>query len=188
MGDYTKNNVKIGTCGQAYYSTYQMLKDLKENRPGDLGDGEFYLNEDMGAIFAFPYPEFDGKPIGSVSVFHEQDKLELFAYSGDAYHRQVRYYLQPTHCEGVNVYADCPMGKGSVRPKYQLYGEARLTGGEWGVVMVCPYCKEKTIFEEHEIQAMYEERPDVLTEREVELFNRMLKTFERNGSKITKCT
>lgn len=66
MGDYLKNGEKIGTCGDAYYATKQMLEKHKDDP-----ESGYYLNPENGCSFAFPYPAYDGKDVGGISNFHE---------------------------------------------------------------------------------------------------------------------
>jgi hypothetical protein len=165
MGDYTKNGTgaKIGTCGRAYYATKGMLEKI-----GNDNEANWYLNPANKAFFAFPFPEFDGKQIGDISVFHTEERDEfmvrLKSAGRNSYHGNLVFHKHPAGGEGLNFFCDCPYhNNGNTSRnfnneylkfylKYQTYYDGRLTiAGE------CIYCRELNIFDEDEIAEMCHE-------------------------------
>lgn len=160
MGDYTKEGVKIGTCGRAYYATKQQLEDKR-----NTGDYEIreYLNPKNKCHFAFPYPEFDGKEIGDISIFHkEAHELIILEISKEnkTFHKKIPFHTHPTGGQGINLFCDCPYHsaenvsrnfEGDIEKFYLRY-EAMQEDGSSAIVGECIYCGEANIFEKHEAE------------------------------------
>jgi hypothetical protein len=160
MGDFTNNGTKIGTCGKAYYATKEML----EKQLGD-DDAKAYLNPANKCFFAFPFPRFDGKAIGNISVFHTEEHeefvLEMAKAEKQSFHKPLVFHKNPAGGEGINLFCDCPYHSAErvsrnfdnttlkFYLKYQTYFDGRLTiAGE------CIYCRELNIFDADEVLEM----------------------------------
>lgn len=127
MGDYTRNNVKIGTCGRAYYSTRRMLMEYH-----DQGDPEvrWYLDPVNKAEFAFPFPEWDHKRIGTISSIHTD--------------QCIRYHI------GLSDSEACTCGC----KDHILTGE-QYTGSKDGKTVVkveCSSCRRGYLLEDHDVE------------------------------------
>ena len=72
MGEYIKD-VKIGTCEDLYYTTYNQLKTWK---PGGIERAP-YLNVDSGDRFRFPFPDEKEIKIGDYQDFDRGYLIEL---------------------------------------------------------------------------------------------------------------
>jgi len=157
MGDFTNNGTKIGTCGKAYYATKEML----EKQLGD-DDAMAYLNPANKCFFAFPFPKFDNQRIGTISVFHTEEKdefvLEMKKEEKQSFHKKLVFHSHPAGGEGINLFCDCPYHSSEnvsrnfdnttlkFYLKYQTYFDGRLTiAGE------CIYCRELNIFDADEV-------------------------------------
>lgn len=160
MGDYTKTGVKIGTCGQAYYATKKQLEEAKHT-----GDPEvsYYLNPEKKCSFAFPYPEFDGKELGDISIFHkEAHELIVLEISKEhrTFHKQLTFHTHPTGGQGINLFCDCPYHNkenisrnfdGNTERFYLRY-EQMQEDGNTAIVGECIYCGESNVFYKHEAE------------------------------------
>ncbi len=151
MGDYTKNNVKIGTCGRAYYATKSMLEALSQD-----SEVRHYLDPLNKCSFAFPFPEYDGKQVGEISNFHEGQRVDfqikIKKEGSQTFHKHIVHHVHPQGAEGVNLFCDCPysgeekrsrMSSGMIafRLVDQIYYDSNLCiAGE------CVYCGERNIF------------------------------------------
>lgn len=157
MGDYTKNNAKIGTCGRAYYATKSMLEKLI-----DEPEADYYLKPENSCFFAFPFPQFDLKSIGDISVFHTEERNEFLVQlpnkkGRNSYHQQLVFHKHPAGGAGLNFFCDCPFHNSETASrnfkndnlkfylKYETYFRGELTiAGE------CIYCRELNIFDAEE--------------------------------------
>jgi hypothetical protein len=80
MGEHIRlhgQSVKLGTCENLYYVTYDQLRRLvgaAEELPGNLPPRE-YLNPEHGFRYRFPFPEEDGIEAGNAE---EYDKGRVF--------------------------------------------------------------------------------------------------------------
>jgi len=175
MGDYTKNGTKIGTCGNAYYSTLPMLE--KQANTGD-SDINYYLKPENKCTFAFPFPEYDGKQIGQISNFHEEDRVDFFIRikkeGARTHHKDIIHHIHPKGGQGINLFHDCPYSSNAKISSnfdsnyldFRLVSQAYTNDG-LAVVGKCIYCEETNVFEKHEAvevceelekRAIYEER------------------------------
>lgn len=158
MGDYTKNGIKLGTCGKAYYATKSMIEAL----PTDA-ETKYYLNPKNKCMFAFPLPEFDNKKAGDISIFHkEQRDLTVIQINKKhkTFHGNITHHIHPVGGQGVNLFCDCPYHSTEKTSrfndemvkfylKYQSYtGE----GNQIAIVGECIYCGETNVFEKHEAE------------------------------------
>lgn len=84
MGEYIKHKnetVKVGTCDDMYYATYQQF--IKEYRNGNLqkspgsSEPKDYLNPRFGVRFRFPFPDEDGTEIGNYEDFTKGFLMKL---------------------------------------------------------------------------------------------------------------
>jgi len=112
MGDFTKNGTKIGTCGSAYYATLEML-EKHVLRVGNIDDAHWYIDPKQGCNFAFPFPEYDGKLIGDISNFHDDQRTNFFfqirvELSDVTHHKDICTSLNPEGGSAVNVFHPCP--------------------------------------------------------------------------------
>ena len=64
MGEYVKykgDYVKIGTCEDLYYTTYEQMDELNKQKVLKIADGNLntdnYLNVNSGFRFRFPFPD-----------------------------------------------------------------------------------------------------------------------------------
>lgn len=162
MGDYLKNGVgaKIGTCGRAYYATKEMLEKVSHDP-----EAGYYLNPANSCFFAFPFPQFDGKQIGDISVFHTEEKdefvVELASEGRQSFHKPLVFHKHPKGGAGLNFFCDCPYHNSDKTSrnfdgqnlkfylKYQTY-----FNGELCVAGECIYCRELNIFDAEEVVEM----------------------------------
>jgi hypothetical protein len=158
MGDYTKTGKKIGTCGDAYYATHKMLKDLEHTNDPEVN---YYLNPANSCTFAFPFPQYDGCEVDGFSNFHD-DERGHFVFSlpseFESHHDKMHVHQHPRGAEGINIFFPCPYsadGKASsnldqsVR-KFSLYGQCYFNG-KLHVSVKCVYCGKTNIFSYEEI-------------------------------------
>jgi hypothetical protein len=156
MGDYLNNGKKIGTCGRAYYATFESLQEYKHEEEAGA-----YLNPKNKCSFAFPFPEYDGKKAGDISNFHEGERAEYFfnlpAKSG--IHGTITHHLHPKGGWGINVFIDCPYISERVSSNFnkevetfRLSEVCFLDSGKLGVLVECIYCGQRQVLSEQEIQ------------------------------------
>lgn len=163
MGDYTTNDIKLGTFGRAYYATKAMIEALPKET-----ETNYYLNPENKCMFAFPLPEFDDKKAGEISIFHKEQKdliiIEINK-TNNTFHKKIVTHIHPVGGQGLNLFCDCPyhsnenvsknFNEETIKfyLKYQCYtGEAE----EMAIVGECIYCGETNIFEKHEAQEVSE--------------------------------
>jgi hypothetical protein len=155
MGDYTKSGAKIGSCGEAYYATKQMLEAVNDNDSVVAA----YLDPKNKCAFAFPFPEYDGMQIGQMSNFHEGERVELtffFPANIESHHTQVLYQLSPKGAPMKNLYCQCPQKykEGASEHDhiyFRLYGQI-WHEGSLKITAECPYCKCSNIFDKEEAE------------------------------------
>ncbi len=155
MGDYLNNGEKIGTCGQAYYATLEMLKAHKGDKEAD-----YYLNPSKGCSFAFPFPEYDGKQVGEISNFHEEDKvnfvISLPADKFQTYHDRMYTHISPKGVQGINVFFPCPYNGAETSSNFDesnvklLLTEQMYVDGKLAAVAKCVCCGQRNILEDVE--------------------------------------
>lgn len=164
MGDYTKSGEKIGTCGNAYYATLPMLKDLA-NYAGEDEAG-YYIDPKNNCTFAFPFPMYDGKKVGEFSNFHEGQRAEFFfdlPASIESHHGEIVHHVHPRGGAGINLFIDCPFGGGKAASHnldkstitYRLTNQIYYKGS-LHIQAECIYCQERNIFSKEEAQIMCE--------------------------------
>lgn len=157
MGDYTKNNAKIGTCGNAYYATLPMLEAIKHENSEEVN---YYLDPSKSCSFAFPFPEYDGKKIGEISNFHEGERVDFFIQiknQKNTFHKKIVTHLHPKEGQGINLFCDCPYhSKENVshnfndeNVKFRLVNQLYFKGS-LAIAGECIYCGETNIFDEAE--------------------------------------
>ena len=155
MGDYTKSGAKIGTCGEGYYATKQMLEAVNDNNSTVAA----YLNPNGKCSFAFPFPEYDGMQIGQMSNFHEGERVDLtffFPANIESHHKQVLYQFSPKGAPMKNLYCECPQKyRENTLEHEHIY--FRLTEQVWHdgqlkIAAVCPYCETSNIFSKEEAE------------------------------------
>jgi hypothetical protein len=157
MGDYIKD-IKIGTCGNAYYATKPHLESYASHP-----EAAYYLKPENNCLFAFPFPEWDRKPIGNYSVFHgEQQTVCLYVptnrITGHTHHKDIYHHMHPAGAPGINVAAPCPQSKPHHlidKQVYHLYGQ-QYYGGKLHIVGKCAYCGHENIFTHKEAKAACE--------------------------------
>jgi uncharacterized protein involved in tolerance to divalent cations len=160
MGDYTNSGQKIGTCGNAYYSTKKMLKDLYASgeRHGDVAG---YLNTENYITFAFPFPEYDGKKIGEISNFHEGERIDYFfdfLNPKESVHKEITTHIHPKGGQGINLFTPCPHSDNSKVSNnfkkevvtFRLVGQINERDGNLKIVAECIYCNTKNVFSKKE--------------------------------------
>lgn len=157
MGDFTTNGAKIGTSGRAYYATKEMLEKIENDN-----EANYYLNPANSCFFAFPFPKFDGKRIGDISVFHTEEHdefvVEMKKEGKHSFHKSLIFHKHPAGGAGINLFCDCPYHSSEnisrnfdntdlkFYLKYQTYYNGQLTiAGE------CIYCRELNIFDDVEV-------------------------------------
>ena len=166
MGDYAINNkgqdVKIGTCGAGYYTTFKMLENLKQKN----SDVKHYLKGE-GISCAFPFPEYDDKECGEISQFHSDQKIFFsieIPKDLKIYHSKVSHHLHPREGinGGVNVYFECPYENENISTNFDknkisllLEYEYRKEG-KGHIQCTCPYCDEQNYFDIEEIKKILE--------------------------------
>lgn len=77
MGEYIKykeTKIKIGTCENMYYTSYQKYKEaLNDGRLSQVLGNDHpseYARPDSGLRFRFPFPDEDKLPFGEIGKFH----------------------------------------------------------------------------------------------------------------------
>ena len=156
MGDYTTNNkkqeVKIGTCGAGYYSTFNQLKALRT--PSE--DAKDYLSQN--SFCAFPFPDYDKKQCGEISQFHSGERVEFPVYMPEGievYHSTVQVEVKGRHNAPKKIMnVDCPdTGKHSsiLFLDWQIKKEGILYP-----MAVCPYCGQMSYFNNDEVKKIVE--------------------------------
>lgn len=204
MGDFISNGEKIGTTGTAYYTTKEMLEKLSGSQLG--ADGKYYLDSKNNCSFAFPFPEFDNKKVGSISIFHKEERdffqIRLKREGAKTHHKEVVFHKHPAGSQGVNFYCNCPYheeAKTSVfteqyikfHLKYQQFFQ-----GELAIAGECIFCGCTNLFEKHEaieaagylvIEADFidaSEKPSSYQQEEAklkrEVAKRIIATYENN--------
>lgn len=163
MGDYTANGIKIGTSGQAYYATKSMLEAFKLKYPTDI-ETKRYLNPKNKCLFAFPYPEFDNKEVGEISIFHMEPKdLQIIEIdkTNKTFHKKIVHHVHPVGGQGINLFCDCPyhstenVSRNFSEETIKFYLEYQTftgVGDEMAIVGECIYCGETNVFEPHEAE------------------------------------
>ena len=158
MGDFTKKNEKIGTCGHAYYATKEMLENEHNLDPSD-GEVNYYLNPKNKCHFAFPFPKYDGKKIGEMSNFHKGDREEFtFSFETDeSAHGTITHHVHPKGAQGINLFVPCPYTDEKVASRnfnketkiFRLVGQHYFKG-ELLLTAECVYCKTLNVFSNEE--------------------------------------
>ena len=162
MGDYTKNNrkqdVKIGTCGKGYYTTFKMLEELKN----PSADALHYLNKNSSC--AFPFPQFDDKECGEISQFHEGQKINFsinIPKEVTIFHDRIVHHIHPKGGAngGVNLFIPCPYEEGANTSnnfdkdkKSVLLNWEMRKAKKSHIVCSCPYCGEENWFNDEEME------------------------------------
>jgi hypothetical protein len=154
MGEYIDCNgehIKLGTCENLYYATYDELKYMVENGarqlPGNLPPHE-YLDPSVCWRYRFPFPNDDRDdfdkgviitaPAGWEMGDHDTVCLSLHARDGS---------------HGINVFVPCPLSKdakpetyshttGPTAPILEIVQQRIVDGHLWTVVR-CPYCQQR---------------------------------------------
>lgn len=87
MGEYVKRlgigSVKIGTCEDLYYTSYQKMASnvsLMERQEGNA-EPNSYLNDNAGFRFRFPWPDEDKLEFGNINGKFNRDLL-IGEYNG----------------------------------------------------------------------------------------------------------
>lgn len=164
MGDYTKSGIKIGTCGQAYYATLNMLSFHHDNIDFSDEEVKHYINPKNKCSFAFPFPEWDNKKIGEISAFHDNIHCVIYLPSEfNTHHGNITHHIHPRGGEGVNLFIPCPYkdetgehhSRNLDKSKFgfQILGQKFQQDGSLAVMVECIYCKESQSLELHEAQA-----------------------------------
>lgn len=158
MGDYTKNGVKIGTCGHAYYATKQMLEDIKTDP-----EAKQYLDPKNKCSFAFPFPEYDGKKVGEISNFHEGERAEQIIIikreGNNTFHKHIIHHIHPKGGQGVNLFCNCPYESTEKTSRFEdkyfrfnLKDQKYYSSGELTITGDCIYCGESNVFTKEEAE------------------------------------
>lgn len=161
MGDYLENGTKIGTTGNAYYTT---LDALKKHR-GENSTVDAYLNPKNCCSFAFPFPEYDGKGVGEISNFHHGERVDFIVtlpkdkINGQSFHGSITHHVHPTGAAGLNLFFDCPheenanvrtsAGFDNTVEKFYLRTQTYV-GGKLHVAGECIYCGTVNVFDDSE--------------------------------------
>ena len=166
MGDYTRvkvngqfEDVKIGTCGSAYYATKQQLEDHQKKYGKDT-EVSYYLDPANGCNFAFPFPAYDGKEVGQISNFHGDQRTNFYfswkVPEGEvSHHKDIVQHLHPDGSDqgGINLWSPCPStGKAKTSNNFDVTKERyRLEtqvfyGGALAISARCVYCGCSNVF------------------------------------------
>lgn len=151
MGDYTRNGIKIGTFGRGYYATKKMLED-NSNDP----ECKAYLNPDNGCVMAFPFPEWDNKSIGSISIFHAEDRIN-YTFPIDEKNEnicckehndyQLMYQRYTTEGNKMNIVIECtnPSCNGGLKRKFNIDCIEDIVEIERNIMSSLEYMKDHEI-------------------------------------------
>lgn len=159
MGDYTKNNkgheVKIGTCGAGYYTTFKQLQKL--HTPSN--DAKHYLEKHDGTTYVFPFPDHDHKECGTISQFHSNEKIHFFINIPEGvkvHHSKIAHHMHPKGGAQINVFFDCPHENEHVSNNFDKKAVKMsvdyqvVCGGKFHVMGGCIYCNEQNYFSQDE--------------------------------------
>lgn len=158
------NDVKIGTCENLYYVTFEGLKKFSGRKKDQ------YLKLDSGNRFRFPFPDENNK---TPYIHDNYDRGFLLFFPkeipAEISHNTVfiRQDIQPGYSYGVSI--PCPYSEQClsgvriwnhenetaleiVQQKFvTTFGKPQLV-----TVCRCPICKNRAMMEEAEIQAIYD--------------------------------
>lgn len=146
MGDYTNTGIKIGTCGVGYYATRKML----ENYHSHDSEVNYYLKPENKCWFAFPFPQWDNKKVGEITIFH----------IGDENNVDWRFRLPEDDRHNC-----C---KKEFRLMYQHYTEIDIDG-EIGMVLEveCTECQKRLMLDYYDIDYIEKQLDDAQEESSI---------------------
>lgn len=149
MGELIKG-LKIGTCEDLYYTTYNQLKNWKHG-----GDKRHqYLEADSGDRFRFPFPDEKEVKIGDYQDFDRGYLIELPKGMLECTHNEIFIRTDTLKLKGpaMGFSVDCPAGmKKSFRwnhedtESFEIVQQKYVTDKEVNRKMLhtvfrCPYC------------------------------------------------
>lgn len=168
MGEYIKigeESVKIGTCENMYYATFEQLKTAGARE---------YLNPKHGFRYRFPFPDEDGTKIGHYEDYNRgvlisvPKSTEVAICHGNTFYRTD----QQKSGTGSNMppavgfrlpciqSADFPVikfdwDKTSEKVIFEIVQQKQVDGQLWTIVR-CPYCGELSRIDAKEAIAIHE--------------------------------
>lgn len=153
MGEYVKN-IKLGTCENLYYTTFQELK----RRVNNGFPASEYLDPKNGFRYRFPFPDEDHKNLfgkyddynrGVLFTFPKSVKIEL---GHDKIFFRSDMNLQIKDLRPFGFYIPCPQKGEGIVPIFdweKISGvhmfeivQQKQVEGELQTVVRCPYCGE----------------------------------------------
>lgn len=151
MGEYIKfqgEHVKIGTCEDLYYVTYDQLLDMVQNgaeqAPHNLPPADYLSN---GFRYRFPFPNDDGEDFDKGVVVTAPPEM----LRGVEHTRICRSLTPRGDGYNINAFVDCPMSPDADPAQFSVGPHTRIVeivqqkavdGCLW-VVLRCPYCGNK---------------------------------------------
>jgi hypothetical protein len=174
MGEYIRyrgEDVKLGTCEDLYYVTYEQARQLLTNAapvPGNLPPAE-YVNPRHGWRYRFPFPEEDDRAPGT-HADHDKGRVvccppgALFALPPDNHDTLcVSIGLGGVRGSGgcnVNTRVACP-ASGMLKPHspigswpVEIVQQPLMADGSLWTVLRCGWCGEKYRIDRTEAEAL----------------------------------
>ena len=148
MGEYIKfqgEHVKIGTCEDLYYVTYDQLLDMVQNgaeqAPHNLPPADYLSN---GFRYRFPFPNDDGEDFDKGVVVTAPPEM-----LSHVQHTRICCPLTPNGGGyGINAFVECPMSTEADPAQFSVGPHTRIVeivqqkvvdGCLWAVLR-CAYC------------------------------------------------
>ena len=176
MGQYIKfknQEVKIGTCENCYYITFQQMK-ANAHKMQDIGDGspESYLKVNSGYRFRFPFvDELKVEPF-TFSEFKRGFLFQVPKHIGIEIHHEkiftrIGFQQNNTHDKEAGISVPCPQSEDFDGRRWhnegvlfieftqQKYVISETTGlKELQTVARCPYCGASSRLSKQEVESM----------------------------------
>ena len=154
MGEYIKfqgEHIKLGTCEDLYYVTYDQLIDMVQNGaeqlPGNLPPGDYLGN---GFRYRFPFPNDDGSDFDKGVIVTVPPEL-----LPTSEHSTIWKPLAPKGVGyNINAQITCPQSPDADPKQYsqgphtrilEIVQQKAVDGSLWTVVR-CPYCRSRWRF------------------------------------------
>lgn len=147
MGEYL-NNVKLGTCENLYYTTFEQLKNWKVSKK------EEFLKVNSGYRFRFPFPDEKSINIGNYENYDRGYIINIPVKIFEMNHDKKFLRTDTLGMKGaaIGFSIDCPTTfevkyrwENSYLESYEILQQKYVTDEETGeeelqTVLRCPYC------------------------------------------------
>lgn len=162
-----ENRIKLGTCEDLYYTTFQDLNNSSYKK----SETEVYLKNDSGCRFRFPFPDESEVEIGEYEDYSRGFLITIPSDIGvDISHGDIYQHVgflkgDSIQSDSVSIKLPCPFGKKYEAFDYNMSSkEGKLSfnisqqkrtsylGSEMLVTIVeCPYCGSKSQLDLYEV-------------------------------------